>query len=112
MTNSEIRARLERMKNIANRKRFDGSAGWQDMDWAVEAIETLLAREAAVKAVFCGSKPLPFCRYCDEYKDQTGHECMHCFCALDESSLMLCKIYAILYPQPAALAEEKTNGPE
>lgn len=46
MKKSEIRARLERMKNTVSRRRVAGSAGWQDLDWCVDAIETLLAREA------------------------------------------------------------------
>lgn len=103
MTNDEIRAL------VADCRSHEHIQHWHALH-LLTTIETLLAREAEVLTVFCGSKPLPFCRYCDEYKDQTGHECMHCFCALDESSLMLCKIYTILNPQPAAMAEENDNG--
>lgn len=104
MKNSEIRSLVDEAKaDLAYCEEHINLLPMYDFKMTMRltsAIETLLAREAAVMGVFGSSKPLPFCHNCDSYQTEwQDNECLCCGGNLDTSSLMLCEIRAILNPE-------------
>lgn len=92
MTNDEIRALVDKMEQFAPILQQGGqlSAGYM-LDKARTAIETLLAREEEVLKALAVE---------ESGENHDFHPC----------NLICRQIRAILYPQPAAPAKEKTNG--
>jgi hypothetical protein len=92
--NAELRKQVEDWKTGSTHEARYGDEARRELAAANATLDKL-------SEVFGTDKPLPFCNNCDSYQAEwQDDECISCGGNLDTSSLMLCDIYAILYPTP------------